>query len=78
MRRWRAFAVLSGPSFALEAARGEPTAVVVAGHPVLEFTRVAGRHYMPILRAKHRPNLPGRDFVCTQTTMYSAWSWPEP
>ena len=39
-------AVLSGPSFALEAARGEPTAVVVAGHPVLEFTRVVGRHYM--------------------------------
>jgi glycerol-3-phosphate dehydrogenase (NAD(P)+) len=38
-------AVLSGPSFALEAARGEPTAVVVAGHPVLEFTRVSGRHY---------------------------------
>jgi len=38
-------AVLSGPSFALEAARGEPTAVVVAGRPVLELTRVAGRHY---------------------------------
>ena len=38
-------AVLSGPSFALEAARGEPTAVVVAGRPVLELTRVVGRHY---------------------------------
>lgn len=38
-------AVLSGPSFALEAARGEPTAVVVAGRPVLELTRVTGRHY---------------------------------
>jgi glycerol-3-phosphate dehydrogenase (NAD(P)+) len=38
-------AILSGPSFALEAARGEPTAVVVAGRPVLELTRVAGRHY---------------------------------
>src|SRR5437879_3363588 len=38
-------AVLSGPSFALEAARGEPTAVVVAGRPVLELTRVAGRRY---------------------------------
>ena len=38
-------AVLSGPSFAVEAARGEPTAVVVAGRPVLELTRVAGRHY---------------------------------
>jgi glycerol-3-phosphate dehydrogenase (NAD(P)+) len=38
-------AVLSGPSFALEAARGEPTAVVVAGHPVLELTRTMGRHY---------------------------------
>jgi glycerol-3-phosphate dehydrogenase (NAD(P)+) len=38
-------AILSGPSFALETARGEPTAVVVAGRPVLELTRVAGRHY---------------------------------
>ena len=38
-------AVLSGPSFAAEAARGEPTAVVVAGRPLLELTRVAGRHY---------------------------------
>jgi glycerol-3-phosphate dehydrogenase (NAD(P)+) len=38
-------AVLSGPSFAIEAARGEPTAVVVAGRPVLELTRTAGRHY---------------------------------
>lgn len=38
-------AVVSGPSFALEVARGEPTAVVVAGRPVLELTRVAGRHY---------------------------------
>ncbi|HEY6129954.1 MAG TPA: NAD(P)H-dependent glycerol-3-phosphate dehydrogenase [Candidatus Acidoferrum sp.] len=38
-------AILSGPSFALEAARGEPTAVVVAGRPVLELTRVVGRHY---------------------------------
>ena len=38
-------AVLSGPSFAAEAARGEPTAVVVAGRPVLELTRTAGRHY---------------------------------
>jgi glycerol-3-phosphate dehydrogenase (NAD(P)+) len=38
-------AVLSGPSFAAEVARGEPTAVVVAGRPVLELTRVAGRHY---------------------------------
>jgi glycerol-3-phosphate dehydrogenase (NAD(P)+) len=38
-------AVLSGPSFAVETARGEPTAVVVAGRPVLELTRVAGRHY---------------------------------
>ena len=38
-------AVLSGPSFAVEAARGEPTAVVVAGRPVLELTRTAGRHY---------------------------------
>lgn len=38
-------AVLSGPSFALEVARGEPTAVVVAGRPVLELTRVSGRHY---------------------------------
>ena len=36
-------AILSGPSFALETARGEPTAVVVAGRPVLELTRVAGR-----------------------------------
>src|SRR5258708_29903820 len=31
-------AVLSGPSFALEVARGEPTAVVVASNPVLELT----------------------------------------
>jgi glycerol-3-phosphate dehydrogenase (NAD(P)+) len=38
-------AVLSGPSFALEVAKGEPTAVVVAGRPVLELTRVVGRHY---------------------------------
>jgi len=38
-------AVLSGPSVAIEAARGEPTAVVVAGRPVLELTRVTGRHY---------------------------------
>jgi len=38
-------AVLSGPSFAVEVARGEPTAVVVAGRPVLELARVAGRHY---------------------------------
>jgi glycerol-3-phosphate dehydrogenase (NAD(P)+) len=38
-------AVLSGPSFAMDAARGEPTAVVVAGRPLLELTRVAGRHY---------------------------------
>jgi glycerol-3-phosphate dehydrogenase (NAD(P)+) len=38
-------AVLSGPSFAAEAARGEPTAVVVAGRAVLELTRVTGRHY---------------------------------
>ena len=38
-------AVLSGPSFASDAARGEPTAVVVAGRPILELTRVAGRHY---------------------------------
>jgi glycerol-3-phosphate dehydrogenase (NAD(P)+) len=36
---------LSGPSFALEAARGEPTAVVLAGRPLLELTRVTGRHY---------------------------------
>jgi glycerol-3-phosphate dehydrogenase (NAD(P)+) len=38
--------VLSGPSFALYAARGEPTAVVVAGRPVLELTRSSGRHYI--------------------------------
>jgi len=38
-------AVVSGPSFAREVARGEPTAVVVAGRPVLELTRVTGRHY---------------------------------
>ena len=38
-------AVLSGPSFAAEVARGEPTAVVVAGRAVLELTRVSGRHY---------------------------------
>src|SRR5258708_5113016 len=38
-------AILSGPSFAAEAARGEPTAVVVAGRAVLELTRVTGRHY---------------------------------
>lgn len=38
-------AVLSGPSFALEAARGEPTAVVLAGRPLLELARVTGRHY---------------------------------
>jgi glycerol-3-phosphate dehydrogenase (NAD(P)+) len=38
-------AVVSGPSFALEAARGEPTALVVAGRPVLELTRTRGRHY---------------------------------
>jgi glycerol-3-phosphate dehydrogenase (NAD(P)+) len=38
-------AIISGPSFAAEAARGEPTAVVVAGRAVLELTRVTGRHY---------------------------------
>lgn len=38
-------AVLSGPSFAAEVARGEPTAVVVAGRPILELTRTSGRHY---------------------------------
>ncbi len=38
-------AILSGPSFAAEVARGEPTAVVVAGRAVLELTRVTGRHY---------------------------------
>jgi glycerol-3-phosphate dehydrogenase (NAD(P)+) len=38
-------AVLSGPSFAAEVARGEPTAVVVAGRPILELARVSGRHY---------------------------------
>src|SRR5262249_51158768 len=38
-------AVLSGPSFAAEVARGEPTAVVVAGRAVLELARVSGRHY---------------------------------
>jgi glycerol-3-phosphate dehydrogenase (NAD(P)+) len=38
-------AILSGPSFAAETARGEPTAVVVAGRAVLELTRVTGRHY---------------------------------
>lgn len=38
-------AVLSGPSFAAEVARGEPTAVVAAGRPLLELTRVSGRHY---------------------------------
>jgi glycerol-3-phosphate dehydrogenase (NAD(P)+) len=38
-------AILSGPSFAAEVARGEPTAVVVAGRPILELARVSGRHY---------------------------------
>jgi glycerol-3-phosphate dehydrogenase (NAD(P)+) len=38
-------AVLSGPSFAAEVARGEPTAVVAAGRAVLELARVSGRHY---------------------------------
>jgi glycerol-3-phosphate dehydrogenase (NAD(P)+) len=38
-------AVVSGPSFAMEVAGGEPTAVVVAGRPVLELARVSGRHY---------------------------------
>jgi glycerol-3-phosphate dehydrogenase (NAD(P)+) len=38
-------AILSGPSFAAETARGEPTAIVVAGRAVLELTRVTGRHY---------------------------------
>lgn len=38
-------AVLSGPSFAAETASGEPTAVVVAGHPVLELAHVDGRRY---------------------------------
>lgn len=38
-------AVLSGPSFAAEVARGEPTAVVVAGRPFLELTRTSGRHF---------------------------------
>jgi glycerol-3-phosphate dehydrogenase (NAD(P)+) len=38
-------AVFSGPSFAAEVARGEPTAVVVAGRPVLELWRTSGRHY---------------------------------
>ena len=39
-------AILSGPSFAAEVAEGQPTAVVVAGRPILELTRVSGRHYV--------------------------------
>ncbi len=38
-------AVLSGPSFALEVARGEPTAVVVASKPVLELIAPSARRY---------------------------------
>jgi len=38
-------AVLSGPSFALEVARGEPTAVVVASRPVLELIAPSVRPY---------------------------------
>jgi len=38
-------AVLSGPSFALEVARGEPTAVVVASNPVLELIAPSARRH---------------------------------
>jgi glycerol-3-phosphate dehydrogenase (NAD(P)+) len=39
------FAVISGPSFAIEAARGEPTAVVVASHPVVELAHGPQKHH---------------------------------
>jgi len=38
-------AVLSGPSFAAEAARGQPTAVVIASRPVLELARGPQKHH---------------------------------
>ena len=51
------------PSFALEAARGEPTAVVLASKttPSPPFSR---------------KNSPGPRFACTPTTTSSAWNLP--
>ena len=46
-----AFAVLSGPSFAVEVARGQPTAVVIASHDVATARRIQELVSGPTFRA---------------------------
>jgi glycerol-3-phosphate dehydrogenase (NAD(P)+) len=52
-------AVLSGPSFATEVARGDPTAVVVAGEEAATLERIQTRISGGCLRAYRNPDLIG-------------------
>jgi len=55
-------AVISGPSFAMEAARGEPTAVVLASRDAA-------------LAAELQEEFAGPAFRLYTTTTFWAWSW---
>ena len=55
-------AVLSGPSFALEAARGEPTAVVIASRATTEWLAPSARRYSPATAESIQAEFAGPSF----------------
>jgi len=55
----RAFAVLSGPTFALETARGDPTAAVVASHDLALAEEVQHAMSSPTFRLYHSSDVAG-------------------
>jgi glycerol-3-phosphate dehydrogenase (NAD(P)+) len=55
-------AVLSGPSFALEAARGEPTAAVIASRATMEGLAPNARRYSPAIAESIQAEFAGPSF----------------
>jgi glycerol-3-phosphate dehydrogenase (NAD(P)+) len=55
----RAFAVLSGPTFAIEAARGDPTAAVVASSDVAFAEHIQGKLSSKTFRLYHSTDVAG-------------------
>lgn len=55
----RAFAVLSGPTFAIEAARGDPTAAVVASNDVAFAEHIQGKLSSKTFRLYHSTDVAG-------------------
>ncbi|HLU77374.1 MAG TPA: NAD(P)H-dependent glycerol-3-phosphate dehydrogenase, partial [Burkholderiales bacterium] len=52
-------AALSGPSFAMEVARGQPTALTLAAHDEAFARRTAAELHQPLLRTYFSDDLPG-------------------